>query len=111
MGLSDTLGAFLAGVMLAETKYRHQVEADIKPFRGLLLGLFFITVGFSIDVRLLWANLSTVTSLIGGLLALKVSTCSFNASIATQVQVITISCHPSVGSYRCFIGKILFMTG
>ena len=45
LGLSDTLGAFLAGVLLAETKYRYQIEADIAPFRGLLLGLFFITTG------------------------------------------------------------------
>ena len=52
VGLSDTLGAFLAGVLLAETKYRYQIEADIAPFRGLLLGLFFITTGFSIDVGL-----------------------------------------------------------
>lgn len=73
LGLSDTLGAFLAGVMLAETKYRHQVEADIQPFRGLLLGLFFITVGFTIDLRLALANIGPVLSLIGGLLALKVT--------------------------------------
>ena len=52
LGLSDTLGAFLAGVLLAETKYRYQIEADIAPFRGLLLGLFFITTGFSIDLKL-----------------------------------------------------------
>lgn len=71
LGLSDTLGAFLAGVMLAETKFRHQVEADIKPFRGLLLGLFFITVGFSIDLNLAWANIGTVASLVTGLLAIK----------------------------------------
>ena len=71
LGLSDTLGAFLAGVMLAETKYKHQVEADIKPFRGLLLGLFFITVGFSIDLNLAMANLGTVVSLVTGLLAVK----------------------------------------
>lgn len=71
LGLSDTLGAFLAGVMLAETKYRHQVEADIKPFRGLLLGLFFITVGFAIDLNLAAANVGAVSSLVVGLLALK----------------------------------------
>lgn len=71
LGLSDTLGAFLAGVMLAETKYRHQVEADIKPFRGLLLGLFFITVGFAIDLNLAAANIGAVSSLVVGLLALK----------------------------------------
>lgn len=71
LGLSDTLGAFLAGVMLAETTFRHQVEADIKPFRGLLLGLFFITVGFSIDIQLAVANIGIVTSLVTGLLAIK----------------------------------------
>merc|ERR1719469_744445 len=43
LGLSSTLGAFLAGVLLSETKYRYQVEADIAPFRGILLGLFFVT--------------------------------------------------------------------
>ncbi len=48
--LSDTLGAFLAGALLAETNYRNQIEADIRPFRGLLLGLFFVTVGTSIDI-------------------------------------------------------------
>ncbi len=48
-GLSMALGAFIAGVMLAESEYRHQIEADIEPFRGLLLGLFFIAVGMAID--------------------------------------------------------------
>ena len=45
VGVSMALGAFLAGVMLAESSYRHELEADIEPFRGLLLGLFFISVG------------------------------------------------------------------
>lgn len=51
-GLSMALGAFLAGMLLAETHYRHQVGAVIRPFRGLLLGLFFVTVGMSIDLEL-----------------------------------------------------------
>ena len=51
LGLSLALGAFLAGMMLAETEYRHQVEADIRPFRDILLGLFFITVGMLINPR------------------------------------------------------------
>merc|ERR1740121_848777 len=58
LGLSDTLGAFVGGVLVAETSYKHQVEADIAPFRGMLLGLFFVTVGFSLDLKLLastWA--------------------------------------------------------
>lgn len=53
IGLSDTLGAFVAGLLLAETKHQHKIEGDVAPFRGLLLGFFFITVGFSIDPRLI----------------------------------------------------------
>ncbi|WVZ23089.1 hypothetical protein V8G54_001633 [Vigna mungo] len=52
LGFSDTLGAFLAGAILAETNFRTQIEADIRPFRGLLLGLFFLTTGTSIDMQL-----------------------------------------------------------
>ena len=52
-GLSFALGAFLAGMMLAETEYRHQIEAVIRPFRDILLGLFFISVGMLLDLRLL----------------------------------------------------------
>jgi CPA2 family monovalent cation:H+ antiporter-2 len=73
LGLSDTLGAFLAGVLLAETKYRHQIEADIAPFRGLLLGLFFITVGFGIDVSLMTGNFLIVSFLLVNLLLIKAS--------------------------------------
>ncbi len=53
MGLSFALGAFVAGMMLSETEFRHEVEAEIRPFRDLLLGLFFITVGMLLNVRLL----------------------------------------------------------
>src|SRR5437773_5908964 len=52
VGLSMALGAFLAGVMLADSEYRHELELDIEPFKGLLLGLFFIAVGMSVDVGL-----------------------------------------------------------
>ncbi len=55
IGLSMALGAFLAGVLLADTQYRHQLEGDIEPFKGLLLGLFFIAVGMSMDLGLLLA--------------------------------------------------------
>jgi monovalent cation:proton antiporter-2 (CPA2) family protein len=50
VGLSSALGAFLAGIMLAESSYRHELEADIEPFRGLLLGLFFVSVGMTVDL-------------------------------------------------------------
>ncbi len=59
-GMSMALGAFLAGVMLAESNYRHELEADIEPFRGLLLALFFMGVGMSIDVALVRAHLTLV---------------------------------------------------
>ncbi len=49
-GLSMAMGAFLAGVMLSESSFRHQLEADIEPFRGILLGLFFLSVGMSLDL-------------------------------------------------------------
>lgn len=121
LGLSNTLGAFMAGVLLSETKYRYQVrcwmvrencdthlrptfpvlrvfyvgvqvEADIAPFRGLLLGLFFMTVGFEIDLKLIRSQLPTVLSLMGGLLAVKASLIAaiclgFGLSIANSQQV------------------------
>ena len=70
LGLSMALGAFLAGLLLAETEFHLQVEADIAPFRGLLLGLFFMTVGMTIDPRLLvsslWEILAIVVCLVLG---------------------------------------------
>jgi glutathione-regulated potassium-efflux system protein KefB len=56
VGMSMALGAFLAGVLLAESNYRHELEADIEPFRGLLLALFFMGVGMTIDMNIVWAN-------------------------------------------------------
>jgi glutathione-regulated potassium-efflux system protein KefB len=55
-GMSMALGAFLAGVLLAESNYRHELEANIEPFRGLLLALFFMGIGMSIDLAVVWAN-------------------------------------------------------
>ena len=71
LGFSDTLGAFISGVLLSETNFKAQVEADIQPFRGLLLGLFFVTTGASLDLALLIRDWPTVLVLLGGLLALK----------------------------------------
>jgi len=62
-GLSLALGAFLAGMLIAETEYRHQVEEDIKPFREVLLGLFFVTVGMQLDLRIVRDNLALVAFL------------------------------------------------
>lgn len=70
-GLSAALGAFLAGALLADSEYRHQIEADIQPFEGLLLGLFFTAVGMSIDLSLLKREWLTILLLVAGLVALK----------------------------------------
>ena len=72
VGLSPALGTFLAGVVLANSEYRHELESDIDPFKGLLLGLFFITVGASINFGLLSENLTTILALTFGLIAIKV---------------------------------------
>ncbi len=71
IGLSDTLGAFLAGILLSETKFHYQIEEDIAPFRGLLLGVFFMTVGFSINVRLLFSQAPTILAMLLAVLTTK----------------------------------------
>lgn len=63
-GLSMAMGAFVAGVMLSESSFRHQLEADIEPFRGLLLGLFFMGVGMSLDLTLVYHNLLSLLGIV-----------------------------------------------
>ena len=70
-GLSMALGTFLAGVVLAESEYRHEIEAAVEPFKGLLLGLFFISVGMSVDFGVLLAKPLLILGLIAGFLAAK----------------------------------------
>ena len=70
-GLSLALGAFLAGMLIAETEYRHQVEEDIRPFREVLLGLFFVTIGMRLDLGAVAANFSLVLALTALLVAFK----------------------------------------
>jgi monovalent cation:proton antiporter-2 (CPA2) family protein len=71
VGLSPALGAFLAGVVLAESEYRHQLETDIEPFKGLLLGLFFISVGAGINFALIAGSPGIVASLVAAILVVK----------------------------------------
>ncbi|UCE03167.1 MAG: cation:proton antiporter [Candidatus Latescibacterota bacterium] len=71
VGLSPALGTFLAGVVLANSEYRHALESDIEPFKGLLLGLFFISVGASIDFRMIAQQPGTVAGLVALLIAVK----------------------------------------
>jgi CPA2 family monovalent cation:H+ antiporter-2 len=71
VGLSPALGAFLAGVLLANSEFRHELESDIEPFKGLLLGLFFIAVGASINFRLLSDSPGTILSLVFAVIVVK----------------------------------------
>lgn len=71
IGLSPALGTFLAGVVLAESEYRHELESDIEPFKGLLLGLFFVSVGASIDLSLIQREPLLMAGLVIGLLLVK----------------------------------------
>ncbi|MDX1481249.1 MAG: monovalent cation:proton antiporter-2 (CPA2) family protein [Woeseiaceae bacterium] len=71
VGLSPALGSFLAGVVLANSEYRHELESNIDPFKGLLLGVFFITVGAAINFSLLIAEFATIIALTVGLMAIK----------------------------------------
>ena len=70
-GLSTALGAFVAGLMVADTEYRHQIAADMGPFRGLLLGFFFMTVGMTVDARFALGHIGAVLAIAAGLLLLK----------------------------------------
>jgi len=71
-GLSMSLGAFLAGVLLADSEFRHELEADLEPFKGLLLGLFFMAVGMSANLGLLTAEPLTLAAVTAGFMALKI---------------------------------------
>jgi CPA2 family monovalent cation:H+ antiporter-2 len=73
VGLSPALGAFLAGVVLAESEYRHELEGDIEPFKGLLLGLFFLSVGASVDFPFIHANLGLILAATVGIVTLKIT--------------------------------------
>jgi monovalent cation:H+ antiporter-2, CPA2 family len=79
-GLSLALGAFLAGMMLAETEFRHQVEATIRSYRDVLLGLFFITVGMLLDVRCCCVHFLLVTAMLAGMLLLKAAVVAWSQS-------------------------------
>ncbi len=72
VGLSPALGAFLAGVVLAESEYRHELEVGLDPFKSLLLGLFFITVGASINLELLMQDTSSILGMVLALIIIKV---------------------------------------
>jgi len=70
-GLSMAMGAFLAGVLLSTSTFRHQLEADVEPFRGILLGLFFLAVGMSLDLNVVWANWQTIAIMVAAYMVVK----------------------------------------
>ena len=71
VGLSPALGAFLAGVVLADSEYRHELESDIEPFKGLLLGIFFISIGASLNFTMILEKITLIAALVVGLIAIK----------------------------------------
>jgi len=71
LGLSNTLGAFLAGVLLSDTPYKHQVEVEVAPIRGILVGLFFFSVGFEIDLKFIMSKLGLISKIVGGIVGVK----------------------------------------
>ncbi|HEY6484663.1 MAG TPA: cation:proton antiporter [Steroidobacteraceae bacterium] len=109
-GLSMALGAFLSGMMLAETEYRHQIDAVIRPFRDILLGLFFISVGMLLDVRLLLADIVLISGLVLGIVVLKATVAAlvtrpFTSSRFKALRTgIVISIGGEFGIALCTIG-------
>ena len=99
-GLSTALGAFVAGVVLAESPYRHELESDVEPFRSILLGLFFLSVGMLLDLRLVAARPLLVVGLAAGV-------------IVTKTALITLLSRASRGSWtRSFrLGLLLSQAG
>lgn len=86
--LSAALGAFIAGVMVAETEYAHQIESDVQPFRDILLGLFFISVGLIIDIRVFIAHWPLILSILVALVVFKTIVIALLARIAaTPIKV------------------------
>ena len=85
-GLSMAMGAFIAGVMLAESSYRHELEADIEPFRGLLLGLFFMAIGLSLDIGVIADNWIIILTAVPVLMAVKAAVIYVLCRIAGQTH-------------------------
>ncbi|HZF25283.1 MAG TPA: cation:proton antiporter, partial [Steroidobacteraceae bacterium] len=109
VGLSMALGAFLAGVLLADSEFRHELEADIEPFKGLLLGLFFIAVGMSANLGVLIAEPAAVVGLTVGFMAVKIVTvfaigrAAGNSSAVSRRLALAL---PSGGEFAFFLSGL-----
>jgi len=105
-GISMSLGAFIAGVLLADSEYRHEIEAQIEPFRGLLLGLFFVSVGMSLDIEMVTRQPQLVGMLLLGLIAIKailLYAISRGASREDHAQSVALAAILSQGSEFSFV--------
>lgn len=104
-GLSMALGAFLAGMMLGESQYKYQLEADIRPFRDILMGLFFVTVGMQLDLNVLTQNLLAIVLGVTALMAIKV--------VLVRVATLMVHTHAvdawAAGIKLCQIGEFSFV--
>lgn len=105
LGLSMAMGAFIAGVMLADSPWRHEVEADVEPFRGLLLGLFFMAVGMTLDLNVVLANPLKIVILALVLMAIKLSVVAVLARLfgSSWKDASLIGVHLSQGGEFAFI--------
>ena len=105
-GISMSLGAFIAGVLLADSEYRHEIEAQIEPFRGLLLGLFFVSVGMSLDIDMVMHQPQLVGTLLVALLVVKavlLYAISRGASREDHAQSVALAAILSQGSEFSFV--------
>ncbi|TPE64487.1 sodium:proton exchanger [Sandaracinobacter neustonicus] len=105
LGLSMAMGAFIAGVMLADSPWRHEVEADIEPFRGLLLGLFFMAVGMTLDLSVVLSQPLRILFFAVGLMAIKFAVVSALARLfgSSWKEASLIGVHLSQGGEFAFI--------
>src|SRR3546814_12879053 len=87
--VTPALGAFVAGVMLADSPYRHEIEADVEPFRLILPGLFFLAVGMVLDINVVLADPLRVLALAGGLAVTKIA-------VLTLIEIGRASCRERV---------------
>lgn len=110
-GLSLALGAFLAGLLLAETEYRHQITVDVEPFKGLLLGVFFLTVGLSLDVAALAADPFWILASAVGLIALKAAILALLALLAGASRAVAAEVGLLLGQGGEFAFIVLGMAG
>jgi monovalent cation:proton antiporter-2 (CPA2) family protein len=105
VGLSAALGTFLAGVVLAESEFRHELESDLEPFKGLLLGIFFIAVGASIDFGLVASQPGEIALWIAGMIVLKALVLFLVARFSglCTPEALLMACALSQGGEFCFV--------